>query len=45
LELLEYYRLWKQLGGFDLVATDARVADAILVLEQVWQEEEKDGKV
>ena len=41
---LETFRWWKQLGGGCLWSMDAKAADAILLLEQLWEAENKNGE-
>jgi hypothetical protein len=36
---LEHFRLWKQFGGGFPWWADAKTADALLILDKVWQEE------
>jgi hypothetical protein len=38
---LEQFRLWKQFGGGFPLWTDAKTADALLVLEEAWRVEEQ----
>jgi hypothetical protein len=44
LQWLEEFRLWKQLGG-DPWVMPAKSADALLLLEQEWRTETKNGNV
>jgi hypothetical protein len=37
--------VWKELGGVNALEIDAKTADALMILEQVWREETKDGEV
>jgi hypothetical protein len=45
LSFIEQYQVWKELGGINALEIDAKAADALMVLEQAWREEIKDGKV
>jgi hypothetical protein len=45
LSFIEQYRVWKELGGVNALEIDAKTADALMILEQVWREETKDGEV
>ena len=42
--LLEQFRIWKEFGGGAPWALEAKVADAILVLEEAWRKENQHGK-
>jgi hypothetical protein len=45
LTYLEQFAVWKQLGAQSLWEFDAKVADAIVLLDQEWRKEgEKDEK-
>lgn len=41
---LQHFRLWKQFGGGYPWWVDAKTADALLVLDEAWREEEQNGK-
>jgi hypothetical protein len=43
LTLLEQFHIWKELGGFDLFALEARTAEAFLLLQREWRKEQIDG--
>ena len=40
---LEHFKNWKVFGGGTLLFLEAKVADAVLVLEQAWQKENHRG--
>jgi hypothetical protein len=42
--LLDVFQWWKQLGGGDIWSFDAKVADAMILLESAWREEKKNGE-
>ena len=44
LAFLEQFHIWKELGGLDLFALEARTAEAFLLLEREWRKEQKDGE-
>ncbi len=43
-EYLERFGFWKASGGGSLLQEDAKVADAILLLNEQWIEEERHGE-
>jgi len=43
IEYLEQFQLWKQFGGGTPWMTEAKTADAILLVEQQWQMEANRG--
>ena len=45
LEMLERFTYWKLVGGGSLMQDDAKVADALLFLNEQWLEEEKHGEI
>jgi hypothetical protein len=42
--MLERFSFWKLAGGGSLMNEEARVAEAVLFLNEQWMEEERDGK-
>jgi hypothetical protein len=44
LSFLEQFRFWKELGG-DPGQMDAKIADALLVIEREWRSENQHGTV
>jgi hypothetical protein len=44
LRYLEVFSLWRQLGGISFESLDAKTADALVTLQQAWQEENQDGE-
>ena len=45
LYFLEQFRYWKQLGGMNANAIEAKTAEAIAVLEEAWRVENQRGEV
>jgi hypothetical protein len=45
LSFLEQYAAWKHLGSSNAADLQAKTADALMVLEQAWQEETKNGEL
>lgn len=45
LDLLERFMYWKSAGGGSLLDEDATVADAMLLLNEHWMEEQKNGEI
>ena len=45
LELLERFSYWKLAGGGSLMNEEAKVAEAILFVNEQWKEEEKNGEI
>jgi hypothetical protein len=43
-DFLERFGYWKATGGGSLLQEDAKVADAILFLNEQWMEEERHGE-
>jgi hypothetical protein len=41
---LEHFEGWKHSGAIDLIRIEAKVADALIVLDQAWKEELKNGE-
>ena len=41
---MDRYRVWKQLGGFDVGSLEAKAADALVVLEEAWKKENQNGE-
>jgi hypothetical protein len=44
LEILERFTYWKAAGGGSLMQEEAKMADALLFLNEQWLEEEKHGE-
>jgi hypothetical protein len=42
---LEQFVLWKESGMGSLLSFEAKTADAILMLEKVWQSENQSGEI
>jgi hypothetical protein len=45
LDFLERFTYWKGLGGGPLFDEDARVADAMLLLNEQWIQEQQNGEI
>jgi hypothetical protein len=41
---LEQFRVWKQFGGENLWSMESKLAEALMVLDQVWQRENQSGE-
>jgi hypothetical protein len=41
---LEHFELWKRFGVFDALNSEAKLADALTVLDGAWKQELKDGE-
>jgi hypothetical protein len=44
LEMIERFSYWKAAGGGSLMHEEARVADAVLFLNEQWNEEQINGE-
>lgn len=44
LEYLERFMYWKSAGGGRLFEEDAKLADAVLLLNEQWVEEQENGE-
>ena len=44
LKMLEHFRYWKLAGGGSVMNEEARIADAIMYLNELWMEEEQNGQ-
>jgi len=45
LEMLERFGYWKAAGGGSLLQEEAKVADAILFLNEEWRKEQDSGEI
>jgi hypothetical protein len=45
MEMLERFTYWKASGGGSLLAERAKVAEAILFLNEQWLEDERNGEI
>jgi hypothetical protein len=45
LEMLERFSCWKAAGGGSLMSEEAKVADAVLFLNEQWKKELDDGEI
>jgi hypothetical protein len=45
IHFLEQFRMWKEFGGGTPWLMDAKTAEALLVLEQVWRKENEGGQI